>query len=185
VDIHQLRNVGIIAHGGAGKTTLAEALLFNAKATERMGRVDDGSSNFDYDPEEIRRQITISTSFHHYQWNKVEVTVADTPGYINFEADTHACLRQLDGAVLVVNAVSGVEVQTEKMWHLACDTGVPTIAFVSKMDRERADFQKASSRRGGGVPRCRGSAPDEGEHLQGGVRPVRGDRYPSGPQGRR
>jgi len=143
VDIHQLRNVGIIAHGGAGKTTLAEALLFNAKATERMGKVDDGSSHFDYDPEEIRRQITISTSFHHYNWNRVEVTVADTPGYINFEADTHACLRQLDGAVLVVNAVSGVEVQTEKMWHLACDTGVPTIAFVSRMDRERADFPKA------------------------------------------
>ncbi len=143
MDIHQLRNVGIIAHGGAGKTTLAEALLFNARATERMGRVDDGSSHFDYDPEEIRRQITISTSFHHYQWNKVEVTVADTPGYINFEADTLACLRQLDGAVLVVNAVSGVEVQTEKMWHLACDTGVPAIAFVSKMDRERADFRKA------------------------------------------
>src|SRR3989304_1217518 len=143
VDIHQLRNVGIIAHGGAGKTSLAEALLFNAKATERMGRVDDGSSNFDYDPEEIRRQITISTSFHHYSWNKVEGTVADTPGYINFEADTHPCLRQLDGAVLVVNAVSGVEVQTEKMWHLACDTGVPAIAFVSKMDRERADFPKA------------------------------------------
>ncbi len=143
MDIHQLRNVGIIAHGGAGKTTLAEALLFNAKATERMGKVDDGSSNFDYDPEEIRRQITISTSFHHYNWNRVEVTVADTPGYINFEADTHACLRQLDGAVLVVNAVSGVEVQTEKMWHLACDTGVPTIAFVSRMDRERADFPKA------------------------------------------
>jgi len=143
VEIQQLRNVGIIAHGGAGKTTLAEALLFNAKAVERMGKVDDGSSNFDYDPEEIRRQITISTSFHHYSWNKVEVTVADTPGYINFEADTHACLRQLDGAVLVVNAVSGVEVQTEKMWHLACDTGVPAIAFVSKMDRERADFPKA------------------------------------------
>lgn len=143
MDIHQLRNVGIIAHGGAGKTMLAEALLFVAKATDRMGKVDDGSSNFDYDPEEIRRKITISTSFHHYAWDKVEVTVADTPGYINFEADTHACLRQLDGAVLVVNAVSGVEVQTEKMWHLACDTGVPAIAFVSKMDRERADFDKA------------------------------------------
>jgi len=143
LDIHQLRNVGIIAHGGAGKTMLAEALLFVAKATDRMGKVDDGSSNFDYDPEEIRRKITISTSFHHYAWDKVEVTVADTPGYINFEADTHACLRQLDGAVLVVNAVSGVEVQTEKMWHFACDTGVPAIAFVSKMDRERADFEKA------------------------------------------
>jgi elongation factor G len=135
--------VGIIAHGGAGKTTLAEALLFNAKATERMGRVDDGSSHFDYDPEEIRRQISISTSFHHYNWNKVEVTVADAPGYINFEADAHACLRQLEGAVLVVNAVSGVEVQTERMWQLARDMEVPAIAFVSKMDRERADFRKA------------------------------------------
>ena len=143
MDIQQIRNVGIIAHGGAGKTTLAEALLFNAKATDRMGKVDDGSSNFDYDPEEIRRKITISTSFHHYSWNKVEVTVADTPGYINFEADTRACLRVLDGAVLLVNAVSGVEVQTEKMWTLARHADVPVIAFVSKMDRERADFDKA------------------------------------------
>jgi elongation factor G len=143
VDIHQIRNVGIIAHGGAGKTTLAEALLFAAKATDRVGKVDDGTSNFDYDPEEIRRKITISTSFHHYTWNKVEVTIADTPGYINFEADTRASLRVLDGAVLVVNAVSGVEVQTEKMWTLARAADVPVIAFVSKLDRERADFAKA------------------------------------------
>jgi elongation factor G len=143
VDIQQIRNVGIIAHGGAGKTTLAEALLFNGKSVDRMGKVDDGSSNFDYDPEEIRRKITISTSFHHYSWNKVEVTLADTPGYINFEADTRACLRLLDGAVLLVNAVSGVEVQTEKMWNLARAADVPVIAFISKMDRERADFAKA------------------------------------------
>lgn len=143
MDIQQIRNVGIIAHGGAGKTTLAEALLYNAKATDRMGKVDDGSSNFDYDPEEIRRKITISTSFHHYAWDKVEVTLADTPGYINFEADTRSCLKVLDGAVLVVNAVSGVEVQTEKMWNLARAADVPVIAFVSKMDRERADPAKA------------------------------------------
>jgi elongation factor G len=143
VDIQQIRNVGIIAHGGAGKTTLAEALLFDAKATDRMGKVDDGSSNFDYDPEEIRRKITISTSFHHYVWDKVEVTLADTPGYINFEADTRSCLKVLDGAILVVNAVSGVEVQTEKMWSLARTADVPVIAFVSKMDRERADPAKA------------------------------------------
>jgi len=143
VDIQQIRNVGIIAHGGAGKTTLAEALLFNAKATDRMGKVDDGSSNFDYDPEEIRRKITIGTSFHHYVWDKVEVTLADTPGYINFEADTRSCLRVLDGAILVVNAVSGVEVQTEKMWSLARAADVPVIAVVSKMDRERADPAKA------------------------------------------
>ncbi len=143
MDIQQIRNVGIIAHGGAGKTTLAEALLFDAKATDRMGKVDDGSSNFDYDPEEIRRKITISTSFHHYVWDKVEVTLADTPGYINFEADTRSCLKVLDGAILVVNAVSGVEVQTEKMWSLARAADVPVIAFVSKMDRERADPAKA------------------------------------------
>ena len=143
MDIQQIRNVGIIAHGGAGKTTLAEALLFDAKATDRMGKVDDGSSNFDYDPEEIRRKITISTSFHHYIWDKVEVTLADTPGYINFEADTRSCLKVLDGAILVVNAVSGVEVQTEKMWSLARAADVPVIAFVSKMDRERADPAKA------------------------------------------
>ena len=143
MDIQQIRNVGIIAHGGAGKTTLAEALLFNAKATDRMGKVDDGSSNFDYDPEEIRRKITINTSFHHYAWDKVEVTLADTPGYINFEADTRSCLKVLDGAILVVNAVSGVEVQTEKMWSLARAADVPVIAFVSKMDRERADSAKA------------------------------------------
>ncbi len=143
MDIQQIRNVGIIAHGGAGKTTLAEALLFNAKATDRMGKVDDGSSNFDYDPEEIRRKITINTSFHHYAWDKVEVTLADTPGYINFEADTRSCLKVLDGAVLLVNAVSGVEVQTEKMWSLARGADVPVIAFVSKMDRERADPAKA------------------------------------------
>jgi len=143
VDIQQIRNVGIIAHGGAGKTTLAEALLFNAKATDRMGKVDDGSSNFDYDPEEVRRKITISTSFHHYAWDKVEVTLADTPGYINFEADTRSCLKVLDGAILVVNAVSGVEVQTEKMWSLARSADVPVIAIVSKMDRERADPARA------------------------------------------
>ena len=142
MDIQQIRNVGIIAHGGAGKTTLAEALLFNAKATDRMGKVDDGSSNFDYDPEEIRRKITINTSFHHYAWDKVEVTLADTPGYINFEADTRSCLKVLDGAILLVNAVSGVEVQTEKMWSLARGADVPVIAFISKMDRERADPAK-------------------------------------------
>ncbi len=143
MDIQQIRNIGIIAHGGAGKTTLAEALLYCAKATDRMGKVDDGSSHFDYDPEEIRRKITISTSFHHYTWNHVQVTVADTPGYINFEADTRSCLRLLDGAILVVNGVAGVEVQTEKMWNFARSAEVPVIAYVSRMDRERADFRKA------------------------------------------
>lgn len=140
IDTSTIRNIGIIAHGGAGKTSLAESLLFCSGATDRVGRVDDGSSNFDIDPEEIKRKITISTTFHHYTWEKHEVTIADTPGYINFEADAKNCLHFLDGAILVVNAVSGVEVQTEKMWKIARELKVPTIAFVSKMDRERADF---------------------------------------------
>lgn len=140
-DMSMIRNLGIIAHGGAGKTTLAEALLFCAGATDRMGKVDDGSSNFDIDPEEIKRKITISTSFHHYTWDSREVTIADTPGYINFEADAKNCLTVLDGAILAVNAVSGVEVQTEKMWNFANELKVPVIGFISKMDRERADFE--------------------------------------------
>jgi elongation factor G len=142
IDMSRIRNIGVIAHGGAGKTTLAEALLFCAGATDRMGKVDDGSSNFDIDPEEIKRKITISTSFHHYVWETHSVTIADTPGYINFEADSRNCLGVLDGAILVVNAVSGVEVQTEKMWKFAKELKVPALGFVSKMDRERADFEK-------------------------------------------
>ncbi|RMG60044.1 MAG: elongation factor G [Deltaproteobacteria bacterium] len=142
VDIEKVRNVAIIAHGGAGKTTLAEALLFAAGATERMGKVDDGTSNFDVDPEEIKRKITISTSFNVYTWNKHEVTVADTPGYINFEADAKNTLRVVEGAILVINGVSGVEVQTEKMWKYAKAENIPVLGFVSKLDRERADFDK-------------------------------------------
>ncbi len=144
-DEGKIRNVGVIAHGGAGKTTLAEALLFLAGVTDRMGKVDDGSSSFDIDPEEIKRKITISTTFHHYKWNNVDVTVADTPGYINFEADSKNCLSVLEGAILLVNAVSGVEVQTEKMWKFARELNVPIISFVSKMDRERANFDRAVS----------------------------------------
>ncbi len=140
VDVEKIRNVGIIAHGGAGKTTLAEALLFAAGATDRMGKVDDGTSNFDTDPEEIKRKITISTSFNFYVWDKHEVTVADTPGYINFEADAKNTLRVVEGAILVINGVSGVEVQTEKMWKYAKELNLPVLGFVSKLDRERADF---------------------------------------------
>ena len=139
----KIRNLGIIAHGGAGKTTLAEALLFCAGATDRMGKVDDGTSSFDIDPEEIKRKITISTTFHHYVWDKFDVTIADTPGYINFEADAKNCLAILEGSILLVNAVSGVEVQTEKMWKFSKEHSVPTISFLSKMDRERASFERS------------------------------------------
>jgi elongation factor G len=136
----QIRNLVLIGHGGCGKTSLAEALLFGAGATSRLGKVDDGSSVLDYEPEEIKRKITISSAFHHYQWKKHTVYLADTPGDDNFLADTKAALHVGDAAIVVVDAVDGVKVGTEKVWHTANQYQLPRLIFINKMDRERADF---------------------------------------------
>jgi len=138
----QLRNVALIAHGGSGKTSLAEAMLFNGKATTRLGSVDEGTSHLDFEPEEIKRKITISTSFHHFDWKKCTINVIDTPGDDNFLSDTRLSLQAADSVVLVVDATSGVKVGTEKVWSFADEQQLPRIFFVSKMDRERADFFK-------------------------------------------
>jgi elongation factor G len=138
----QIRNLVLIGHGGCGKTSLAEALLFGAGATSRLGKVDDGSSVLDYEPEEIKRKITISSAFHHYQWKKHTVYLADTPGDDNFLSDTRANLHVSDAAVVVVDAVDGVKVGTEKVWLTAKQYNLPRLVFISKMDRERADFQR-------------------------------------------
>ncbi|MEW6657132.1 MAG: elongation factor G [Thermodesulfobacteriota bacterium] len=138
----QIRNLALIGHGGCGKTSLAEALLFGAGATSRLGKVDDGSSILDYEPEEIKRKITISTAFHHYQWKKHTVYLADTPGDDNFLADTRAALHVADAAVVVVDAVDSVKVGTEKVWQTSNHYALPRLIFINKMDRERADFEK-------------------------------------------
>ena len=106
----QLRNVALIAHGGSGKTSLAEAILFNGKATTRLGKVDDGSSNLDYEPEEIKRQISINAAFHHCNWKKITINLIDTPGEDNFLSDTKFALQAADGAVVVLDATAGVKV---------------------------------------------------------------------------
>jgi elongation factor G len=142
-DTSKLRNLGIVAHGGAGKTSLTEAILFDTGMTDRLGRVDDGSSNMDFEPEEIKRRITLSSSLHHCEWREYSLHIVDTPGYTNFLHDTRNCLRVLGGAVLIVSAISGVKAQTQKIWEWADEFEVPRIAFVNKMDRERADFLKA------------------------------------------
>ncbi len=138
----KLRNLGIVGQGDAGKTSLTEAILFNTGMTDRLGRVDDGTSTMDYEPEEIKRQITISSSLNHCEWQDCSLHIVDTPGYTNFLHDTRNCLRVLGGAVLVVSAVDGVKAQTLKIWQWANEFEVPRIVFVNKMDRDRADFLK-------------------------------------------
>ena len=141
-DIAKLRTVGIISHGGAGKTSLAEAMLFTTGITKRLGKVDDGTSILDYEAEEIARQITVSSSFASFSWNKSHLTLIDTPGDFNFLADTQLCLNGADGALVVIDAIDGVKVQTEKVWEFADDFNLPRIITINKMDRERADFYK-------------------------------------------
>ncbi|GFO56813.1 elongation factor G [Geomonas sp. Red276] len=139
----KLRNLGIVAHGGAGKTSLAEAILYNCGMIDRLGRVDDGTSTMDFEPEEIKRRISITSSLDHCEWKTCSIHLADTPGYGNFIADTRACMRALDCAVVILSAISGVKVQTEEVWKWANEFEIPRIAFVNKMDRERASFLRA------------------------------------------
>ncbi len=138
-----LRNVAVIAHGGAGKTSLAEAMLFNGGSTSRLGSVDNGTSVLDSEPEEIKRKITLSSAIHHFDWKGRHVNVIDTPGYANFIVDTKSCMRVAGGAVVIVSAISGVKVQTEAVWKYADEFEIPRVVFISKMDRERADFERA------------------------------------------
>jgi elongation factor G len=139
-EVNRLRNIAIIAHGKAGKTTLAEAMLFDAGAIDRLGRVDDGSSVMDFEPEEIKRSLTISSSFNNLEWDKHKINIVDTPGDANFIIETKNSLQAVDGAVVVLDAVAGVEVQTEKVWEYANQFELPRLIFISKLDRERADF---------------------------------------------
>jgi elongation factor G len=139
----KFRNLGIVAHGGAGKTSLAEAILFDAGMIDRLGRVDDGSSTMDFEPEEIKRKISITSALDHCEWNGHSIHIVDTPGYGNFIADTRACMRALDCAVVILSAISGVKAQTEEIWNWANEFEIPRIAFVNKMDRERASFLRA------------------------------------------
>lgn len=142
VDVNNVRSIALVGHAGCGKTSLAESILFNAKAITRLGRVEDGSTVMDFEPEEIRRVKSLGTAFGYLDWRKHRVHLADTPGDNNFFADTYLALEAVDGAVLVVEAIDGVKVQTEKAWHRCMHLGLPTVLFVNKIDRERANFLK-------------------------------------------
>jgi elongation factor G len=136
----QIRNVALVGHSGAGKTSLAEALLHRAGAVPRLGRVEDGTTACDFDPEEHRRGMSLSLAVAPFEWRGHKINLIDTPGYADFLGDVSAALRIADLAVFVVSAVDGVEVQTEEAWELARRHAVPRMVFVNKLDRERASF---------------------------------------------
>ena len=141
-DVQQIRNVVILGHGNSGKSTLAEALLFTAGSLKRLGKVDDGTSSMDFEPEEIKRQISISAAFNHLSWKKNDIYLIDTPGDDNFFNETRFAAQVADSAILTVGAVLGVRAQTEKFVDLIERNNLPCLICVTKMDRERANFQK-------------------------------------------
>src|SRR5579885_857830 len=142
-DIGRLRSIAVVGQGGSGKSQLAEAMLFTAGATTRLGRPDDGTAVMDFEPEELQRGVTISSSFHHFNWKRVEVIFANTPGYSAFLADTFNTLRAVDAAVMVVSPGADLKVESEKIWNTLSEAGMPRVAFVSRLDRERTSFDAA------------------------------------------
>ena len=142
-NVETLRNIALVAHSGAGKTSLAEAMLYNAGTIKRMGRVEDGNTALDFEPEELKRTSSISSGFHQFSWKKHTVNIIDTPGDQNFFSDTLSCLQAADGVLVLVDAVDGVKVQTEQAWEFARQYNQPCAIFINKLDRERADFTRA------------------------------------------
>lgn len=138
----KIRNVALVGHSGSGKTTLAEAMLYRAGVISRLGKVEEGTTVMDFDPEEHKRGVSLSLAMAPVEWNGHKINLIDTPGYADFVGDVHAALRVADLAVFVVSAVDGVEVQTENIWHLADLMGVPRMIFVNKLDKERASFDR-------------------------------------------
>ncbi len=139
-DLHHLRNIGVVAHIDAGKTTVTERMLFYSGFSHRVGEVDKGTTVTDFDPEEQERGITINAAAVTFPWKDVEINLIDTPGHVDFTAEVERSLRVLDGGVVVFSAREGVEAQSETVWHQADKYRVPRIAFINKMDREGADF---------------------------------------------
>ncbi|MBW2623304.1 MAG: GTP-binding protein, partial [Deltaproteobacteria bacterium] len=141
-DVDEIINIAFISHGGAGKTSLAEGILYLTKVNNRLGSVDEATSVLDFEPEEVKRRTSLSSAFHHYPWKKKTVSFIDTPGDENFVNDTKTCLQGVDGVVVLADAVDGVKVGTERVWDFADDRALARVVFVNKMDRERADFFK-------------------------------------------
>src|SRR5437763_3766275 len=136
----RIRDVALVGHGGSGKTSLHEALLFQAGAINRLGSVADGTTVSDSADDEKSREMSISSALSSFEWDDRKINLIDTPGEPSFVADALAALRVTEGAVFVVNAVMGVEVNTDRLWQRAADLGLARLVFINMLDRERADF---------------------------------------------
>ena len=141
-DSNQLRNVALLSHGGAGKTSLVEAMLFDAGHINRLGKTDDGTTVADYLPEEIKRQVTVSTTLAPVEWKGCKINLLDSPGYADFIGEVKSAVRACDGLIIVVDAVGGIEVMTEVHWEDADEKNLPRFVFINKLDRENANFHK-------------------------------------------
>ena len=141
-DVDKLRNVVLLSHGGAGKTSVAEAMLYNTKATTRIGKVDDGNTVSDYEPEEVKRGGSIQTALVPCAWDGYKINLLDTPGYDDFVSEVISALRVSEGAIIVVAATSGVEVGTERSWDQCEERGIPRMFFINKMDRDNAELER-------------------------------------------
>ena len=141
--VDQFRTIALVGHGGAGKTSLAEVMLFKAGVINRLGRVENGNTTMDFEPEEIKRASSLSSAFHQFGWKKHAVNLIDTPGDQNFFSDTKGSMQAADGVIVVIDAVDGVKVQTEMAWEFAEEFNQPCVIFINKLDRERADFSRS------------------------------------------
>src|SRR5881628_2211654 len=138
----EIRNVALVGHNDTGKTTLVSQLLFNAGATTRLGRIEDGTTTTDFDQDEIDRKHSISTAVAYVEWKNTKINLIDTPGFGIFLMETRSAMRVADSAAVVVSGVTAVEVTTEKVWKYADEFELPRLVIINKMDRERASFTR-------------------------------------------
>ncbi len=135
-----IRNVALVAHGGTGKTNLAEAMLYNAKLIDRQGKVNDGNTVMDFDAEEIKRKISINTSLASFEWNDCKINIIDTPGYFDFVGEMIEGISVADGVVIMLGGKAGIQVGTEKAWNIAEEKNIPKVIFINEIDEEEVDF---------------------------------------------
>ena len=146
IETKRIRNIALLGHGGSGKTSLAESMIYMCGGTDRLGKVADGNTVCDYDAEEIKRGFSLSSSLANITWKDCKINILDTPGYLDFVGEASQALRVADSAIIVVDGKAGIEVGTELAWNYAEEAGLPRAFFINKFDDNEARFTKHSER---------------------------------------